>query len=158
MERREAGARTVSENPCDGRRSGDGSEDALAHMRADGAADRAEGSDAWPGYGLARASEGADDGDRSYEVIVARRALDVIASIGSKADAAAVSRAIDLLDTVPWIGRSYDPLYEAARPDFDLLVVYAGHFGIYYQVDDEGLRVYVLFVEDQRADPLRRFS
>ena len=65
---------------------------------------------------------------------------------------------LDLLDAVSGIGRACDPLYEAARPDIDgLLVAYAGHFSVCYVVDEKGGRVIVLSIEDQRRDSLGRF-
>ena len=94
-----------------------------------------------------------------YQVLISNRAFEALSSIRSKADARAVARIIDLLDTVPYLGRVYDPLYDATRPDFEARVVYAGHFGIYYEViEDEQREVHVLYIEDQRRDPLMRFS
>lgn len=88
----------------------------------------------------------------------ARRA---VLSIRSRADAAAVARRLRDLEVLPGMGRPYDPEYEAARPDHDVLVAYAGHRGIYYTYDadaGDGGTVWVEWVEDQRRDPMGRFS
>ena len=94
-----------------------------------------------------------------YHVLISDRASEALSSIRSKADARAVARVIDLLDTVPYLGRVYDPLYDAAHPDFETRVAYAGHCGVYYEViEGEQREVHVLYIEDQRRDPLMRFS
>ena len=38
------------------------------------------------------------------------------------------------------------------------MVVYAGHYGIYYDIDEPALRVNVAYIEDQRTDPAKRFE
>ena len=62
-----------------------------------------------------------------------------------------------LLDTVPYIGQIYDPSYPASRPPFQLRMVFAGRYGIYYVVDEAERRVDMLFIEDQRRDARYRF-
>lgn len=95
---------------------------------------------------------------RAYEVLLVPEAEAAYLAIASKADLAKVDSMLDVLDTVPGIGRAYDPLYEAARPNIDgLLVVHAGHLGIYYVVDENARKVVVLAIEDQRRNPLARF-
>ena len=93
-----------------------------------------------------------------YEVLIAPVAVGALLSVSSKADRRGLDRVLLLLDTVPMIGRVYDPLYDAARPDGEVRVVYAGHYGVYYEVDEEALEVHVLYIEDQRRDPKRRFG
>ena len=55
-----------------------------------------------------------------------------------------------------------DPIYDAARPDHEVLVTYAGHIGIYYTCDytcdDANRTVCIEYVEDTRRDPLGRFG
>lgn len=92
-----------------------------------------------------------------YKVVLSPTAADALRAIGSKSDLRAVGHMLQLLDTVPYIGRTYDPLYEAARPATPVTVVYAGHYGIYYDIDEQDMRVEVAFIEDQRRDPLGRF-
>lgn len=99
-----------------------------------------------------------EDGPKTYEVIVAPSALETITSIASKADRARIDRVLCILDTVPGIGRTYDPMYEASRPEEPVMVAYAGHYGIYYEISDERSEVYVYYIEDQRRDPLSRFG
>ena len=58
------------------------------------------------------------------------------------------------------MGTPYDPEYQAARPDHDVLVTFAGHFGIYY-VYEPALHngtVYVEWIQDERHDPKTRFG
>ena len=103
---------------------------------------------------------GADmDAARPYEVLLTPEAEEAYLAVRSKADLTRLDSMLDVLDTVPDIGRAYDPLYEAARPSIEgLRVVYAGHFGIYYVIDEDAGRVVVVAIEDQRRDPLTRFS
>ena len=49
-------------------------------------------------------------------------------------------------------------MYEAAKPEEPVLVAYAGHYGIYYDVSDEHDEVHIYYIEDQRRDPLSRFK
>ena len=94
-----------------------------------------------------------------YEVLLTPEAESVYISITGKKASQELDAMLDALSTAPRIGRVYDPLYEAARPDIEnLLVAYAAHFGIYYIVNEEDRRVLVLSIEDQRRDPLTRFS
>lgn len=92
-----------------------------------------------------------------YEVLLSVEASHVYGDIKSKEDLNRVNRILEVLDTVPHISHCYDPVYHAARPPFDVLVVYAGHYGIYYGVKEEIKKVHVYFIEDQRRDPLKRF-
>lgn len=95
---------------------------------------------------------------RSYEVLLTPEAEQAYTSIASKADLKQLDAMLDVLDTVPGVGRLYDPAYPAARPNIDnLLVVYAGHYGIYYVIREQSKCVHVLAIEDQRRDPLARF-
>lgn len=100
-----------------------------------------------------------DDGDLPlYEVILSLTAEDALMRIGSKADLRAVDNVLQVLATTPLMGRTYDPLYEAAVPEEPIMVVYAGHYGIYYDIDESGPEVNVSYIEDQRADPATRFA
>lgn len=98
-----------------------------------------------------------EDNPTTYEVIVSPTALEAMANIASRADRARIDSVLCILDTVPGIGRTYDPLYEAAKPEEPVMVAYAGHYGIYHEVSDEREEVYVYYIEDQRRDPLSRF-
>lgn len=91
------------------------------------------------------------------QVLIAPVARDAIRAIGSKADAKSVRRRLLILPYVPEIGHVYDPVYEAARPPHDVLVTYAGHYGIYYVYDADSNRISVEYILDQRTDPTTRF-
>lgn len=93
-----------------------------------------------------------------YEVILAPSVIEVMGSIGSKDDARRVRRRLEALKTAPYMGERYDPIYDAARPPHEVRVTYAGHFGIYYAVDEAAREVQVEYLEDSRRDPMRRFS
>ena len=77
--------------------------------------------------------------------------------VTAKRDIARIKKMLLLLDTVPYIGQVYDPDYPASRPPFSMRMVFAGRYGIYYVVDETEKQVNVLFIEDQRRDPLNRF-
>lgn len=97
-------------------------------------------------------------GPRPYEVLLTPEAEAAYLAIAPASELAKVDSMLDVLDTVPGVGRSYDPPYEAARPGVEgLLVAYAGRFGVYYVVDEGAREVKVLSIEDQRRDPLARF-
>ncbi|WP_251212400.1 hypothetical protein [Adlercreutzia murintestinalis] len=65
-----------------------------------------------------------------------------------------------LLETVPDLGRSYDPDYPAARTPFACreLPVPDTPFTLYYLKEEEERRIVIFCVEYQRADPNARFS
>lgn len=92
-----------------------------------------------------------------YEVRLSEAAEIVYRSLLGTSAFAKLKKMIEILDTVPEIGRLYDPDYPAARPDAELRVTYAGRYGIYYTVEEPEKIVRVLFIEDQRRDPLNRF-
>ncbi len=96
--------------------------------------------------------------ERCYNVALIYEAVQAYRAISSQADLASVNGMLDVLDTAPYIGRIYDPLYEAATPPFEVRVVYAGHYGIYYTLDEKAQQVNVYFIEDQRQNPLNRFD
>lgn len=95
---------------------------------------------------------------RVYEVILSPTAERAFKAVRSRVDMKRIDRVLSILDTVPGIGRNYDPLYDAAQPPEDIKVVYAGHYGIYYQVDESLAEVHVYYIEDQRRDQMIRFS
>ena len=68
-----------------------------------------------------------------------------------------VDAALDALAVFPGVGVAYDPLYPAARPPFEVLVLYADRYGIYYSVDEKAGVVFVRYIEDERMDPKLRF-
>lgn len=98
------------------------------------------------------------EGERDYEVVLTDRAKRDYLTIVAKPDSISVNNILDALDTLPYIGRVYDPLYDAARTPFELRVAYAGSYGIYYVFEEALRQVHVYFIEDQRQDPLKRFG
>lgn len=93
-----------------------------------------------------------------YDVVLSNDALFVYLNITRAADAEAIDNILALLGCFPYLGHLYDPLYEAARLPFDLYVMHAGHYDIYYEVSEELKTVSIIFIEDQRRDPNNRFS
>ncbi len=69
-----------------------------------------------------------------------------------------MGRFLKLLATTPFLGRVYDPAYEAKQPPVKCRVLFCGNYGIYYEVNENALTVTILAIEDQRRDPLNRFS
>ena len=69
-----------------------------------------------------------------------------------------ISFLIGNLRAFPYYGGEYRPYYRAAMPDVATRIFYCGHYGVYYTVDEIEQTVTVLSVEDERMDPLGRFS
>ena len=93
-------------------------------------------------------------------VAISQLAQEQLAAIPSDALYLQVKDAILRLAQFPGLGRVYDPEYEAARPPMSCRVMYAGRYGVYYTgFDAPGNEpLVILAVEDERRDPLRRFS
>lgn len=94
----------------------------------------------------------------NYRVMLAPSVVETLRTIGSKEDARRVKNRLLSLSVAPHFGVVYDPIYDAARPDHEVLVTYAGHYGIYYVYDDAEQLVNVEYLEDARRDPMGRFS
>lgn len=94
---------------------------------------------------------------RAYAIRVSESARRSLLTL-SDASFARVSSSIERLKTMSQLGRSYEPVYDAARPPFSCRVLYAGHFGLYYTVDEGAHEVYLRYVEDQRMNPRTRFK
>ncbi len=94
------------------------------------------------------------------KVVISQLAQDQLAAIPSDALYLQVKDAILRLAQFPMLGRLYDPDYEAARPGVACRVLYAGRYGVYYTGFDAPSEepLVVLAVEDERRDPMRRFS
>lgn len=69
-----------------------------------------------------------------------------------------VEQNLELLKTSPYLGREYDPVYEATRPPFPCRVLLCEHYGIYYRVYESDLRITVFAIVDQRRNPMERFD
>lgn len=93
-----------------------------------------------------------------YRVVLAPSVIDSMAGITSRDDARRVRRRLEALKTAPYMGAVYDPVYETARPPHQVRATYAGHFGVYYTVDDACSTVNVEYLEDTRRDPLARLD
>lgn len=94
---------------------------------------------------------------RRYSIKLTASAAESYQALGGSAKRKA-NNALDALAIAPGLGMVYDPYYEAARLPFEVRVVYAGKYGIYYDYDEQTRIVYVRFIEDERMDPLNRFS
>lgn len=71
---------------------------------------------------------------------------------------ARIGSLIDFLAGHPYYGEEYDPAYEAARPPIDCRVFFCARYGVYYHVDEERRLITVLAIENQRRNPMNRFS
>lgn len=113
-----------------------------------------------------RRAKSGDAGDRfdeedarpRYEVQLTDEAFYAYSSLPGKRLFDRLDRDLELLETTPYIGREYDPAYDASRPPFPCRVLYCGCYGIYYRVYEESFRVVVFAIVDQRRDPLSRFA
>lgn len=103
-------------------------------------------------------SNSANANEENFNVILSDDALFVFTRIPTDTEYSVVDSTLELLQSSPYLGRIYDPLYEAARPPFVMRVVYAGRYGIYYEVIENRKEVDILFIEDQRRNPNERFS
>ena len=103
--------------------------------------------------------ERLDEGDLEYYgVELADSVLSALVGIGSREDAIKVRRRLLMLEVAPGMGAVYDPVYESSMPDHEARVTFAGHFGLYYTIDEENRRVSVEYLEDCRRNPLKKFS
>ena len=92
-----------------------------------------------------------------YEVRLSEAAGIVYRELSKTKAFTKLRKMIEILDTVPEIGRLYDRNYPAARPNMDLRIAFAGRYGIYYTVEEAEKTVRVMFIEDQRRDPFNLF-
>lgn len=91
-----------------------------------------------------------------YSVFLTKAAKASLPFIVAKSHRAKVRKMLQMIDTVPEMGRVYDPDYPATLPPFEVRVTYAGRYGIYYTINEDAQEVYVISIEDQRRDPLNR--
>ena len=66
----------------------------------------------------------------------------------------------ELLESMPDLGRPYDPAYPAARPPFPCreIVIPDTPFSLHYIKQEETRQIVILCLEFQRVDPNARFS
>lgn len=96
-----------------------------------------------------------------WKVAYSKTALDFIAAnVNSKRIAEKLFEYRRLLEEFPNLGRSYDPLYPAARPPFPCRVISVPDtpFDMYYVKDESALEITIILIEFQRVDPMLRFS
>ena len=93
-----------------------------------------------------------------YEISMTDEALYAYVEIPSGDIYARIGTLIDFLALHPYYGEAYDPAYESAQPPVECRVFFCGRYGVYYHVDEEKRLVTVLAIEDQRRDPLARFT
>lgn len=94
----------------------------------------------------------------SYEVLLTDEAYLAYVALTSDRVFEHVTHSMELLEASPLLGQVYDPAYEAKRPPFSCRVLFCEHYGIYYLVDESELTIHIVAIEDQRRDPLNRFS
>ena len=95
---------------------------------------------------------------RRYEVFLSRSANEKLLDVPSRDDARRIARRLLMLEVAPAMGEVYRPVYDSAMPDHEVHVTFAGHYGIYYTIDEEHGIVGVEYLEDCRRDPMRKFS
>ena len=95
---------------------------------------------------------------RHYEVSLARSVNEKLLDISSRDDARRIARRLLMLEVAPAMGEVYRPAYDSAMPDHEVRVTFAGHYGIYYTIDEKHGVVGVEYLEDCRRDPMRKFS
>ncbi len=95
--------------------------------------------------------------DKPYLVVLSLDARDTYLGIEPDAEAAIVDALLASLKTFPRMGRVFEPPFASRRPAGEVRVIFGGYHGIYYQINDDERRVEVLFIEDQRRDPMSMF-
>ena len=103
-------------------------------------------------------NQNEDEDLPSYEAELALDAQATYEGLYPSAQFNSLRKVLTLLSMFPGIGTTYDPQYEAAALPTDARVVYAGKYGIYYVIDEGVQKVFVLAIENQRSNPLTRFS
>ena len=93
----------------------------------------------------------------TYQVFLTENAKQARNYIHSKTAIEKIKKILRILDTLPEIGRVYDPDYEAMRLPFEVRAAYAGRYGVHYTVDESEQTVIVFAIKDQRKNPLNRF-
>lgn len=96
-----------------------------------------------------------------WSVFYTQRAIDfIIDNVDSERVANKIFKYRELLESMPDLGRFYDPEYPAARPPFPCrcIAVSDTPFAIYYIKEEEARRVVIFCIEYQRVDPHARFS
>lgn len=99
-----------------------------------------------------------EDGLKHYEVEFSESAQSALLDVSSRDDALKVRRRLLMVEVAPGMGVVYDPVYESSMPDHEVRVTFAGHYGLYYLINDEESKVIVEYVEDCRRNPLNKFS
>ena len=97
----------------------------------------------------------------AYTVLFADSVLEFIDEhVTSERVFARIETYADLLAHYPYLGASYDPAYEAARPPVPCRYVPVPDtpFTLYYAVDDDAQVVNVFYLDYSAADPQRRFA
>ena len=97
-----------------------------------------------------------------YSVEFADEALITLRSLNANARRVAerIAHTIGLLRTTPFIGRVYDPDYEASIPPFECrrFVVSKTTVELYYTVDEKARLVQIALIRDSRMNPMTRFA
>ena len=99
-----------------------------------------------------------EDDLKHYDVELTESAQLALLGISSRDDALKVRRRFLMLEVAPGMGTVYDPVYESSMPDHEVRVTFAGHYGLYYNIDEESSKVFIEYIEDCRRNPLNKFS
>lgn len=97
----------------------------------------------------------------AYTVLFADSVLEFIDEhVTSERVFARIETYADLLAHHPYIGASYDPVCEAARPPVPCRYVPVPDtpFTLYYAADDDAQVVNVFYLDCSAAEPQRRFA
>ena len=81
-----------------------------------------------------------------FRVILAPSVIEKLATLTNRDDQRRVRKRLLALATAPHFGMVYDPIYDAARPDHEVLVTCAGHIGIYCTCEDANRTVCIEYV------------
>ena len=100
----------------------------------------------------------AEEHASEYAVQLTDEAVYALSDIASESLVERIGFLLGNLSRFPRYGSVYDPVYKSAKPPVECRVFYCGPYGVYYHVDDEKHVVAVFAIEDERRDPMGRFS
>lgn len=97
--------------------------------------------------------------DPSYSSVYAESFNDALLALPD-AMYARVEHVVDLLESFPHLGRSYDPVYEAALPPIECMQMFVDetHCVLYYMIAERDKQLIFFYLGDTRQNPLTMFS
>ncbi|WP_172135433.1 hypothetical protein [Adlercreutzia sp. ZJ473] len=95
----------------------------------------------------------------SYSAVYAKSFNDALLALPDNAYAR-IEHIVDLLENFPYLGRPYNPTYDAALPPIECMqmLVSKTRYALYYMIDEKAKEIIFFYLGDTRQDPLTMFS